>query len=111
MSVVVKSQYDATNEFRVLKGDSLISIIVKPGRNVFNEDVYELLKEHSGFVIAVNRDIITINTAGAIAKKPAKEPDFVYADTLIGTEDGKDVIKDYALGFSIILNKKISKLT
>ena len=108
MSVVVKSQSKATNEFRILKGDDLISIMVQPGRNVFNEDVYNLLKEHTGFISAVNKDIITINTEGAVAQKAAKEPDFNYVNGLIGTEDGKDVIKDYALGFSITLNKKMN---
>jgi hypothetical protein len=106
MSVVIKSQAKATNEFRVLEDGNMKSIMIQPGRNVVNEDVYESLKAHSGFESFVNRDIITINTVGAIAKKAAKEPDFTYVEGLAGNEDGKDVIKEYALAWNINLNKK-----
>lgn len=108
MSVVIKSQSKATNDFRVAKGDQLISIMIQPGRNVINDDIYDLLKEHSGFVDAVNKDLITINTEGAIAKTGAKEPDFNYIESLIGNEDAKDIIKDYAVAWSITLNKKMN---
>ncbi len=108
MSVVIKSQAKATNEFRVLSGEDLISIMIQPGRNIVNEDIYEKLKEHSGFESFVNRDVITINTEGTVAKKAAKEPDFSYVDGLVGNEDGKDVIKEYALAWNINLNKKMN---
>lgn len=108
MSVVIKSQAKATNEFRYLDGDELKSIMIQPGRNVVNEDVYETLKGHSGFKIYVDNDLITINTEGAVAKKAAKEPDFSYVESLAGTEDGKDVIKEYALAWNINLNKKMN---
>ena len=106
MSVVIKSSSKATNEFRVRVDGKIKSIMIQPERNVVNEDIYDALKEHSGFDSFVNRDIITINTAGKVAKKPAKEPDFVYVESLVGNEDGKDVIKEYALGWNITLNKK-----
>lgn len=106
MSVIVKSQANATYEFRVRSGDGLKSIMIQPGRNIINEDVYESLKKHSGFEGFVNRDVITINTEGAVARKAAKDPDFSYVDGLVGQEDGKDIIKEYALGWDIKLNKK-----
>ena len=106
MSVVIKSQAKATNEFRYMVEDNMQSIMIQPGRNVVNEDIYEILKDHTGFVNYVNKDIITINTEGAIAKKAAKEPDFSYVEGLAGNEDGKDVIKEYALAWNINLNKK-----
>lgn len=106
MSVVIKSQTKATIEFRVNTGEQLKSVMIQPGRNIVNEDIYDLLKSHSGFTNYVNRDVITINTEGAIAQKPAAEPDFSYVETLAGTEDGKDIIKEYALAWDIKLNKK-----
>jgi len=106
MSVVIKSQSKATIEFRILVKGNLKSIMVQPGRNVVNEDIYLELKAHSGFESFVNRDIITINTEGAVAQKAAKDPDFSYVEGLIGNEDGKDVIKEYALAWDIKLNKK-----
>ena len=106
MSVIIKSQGKATVEFRIAGEDGLKSIMVQPGRNIVEMDVYTKLKNHSGFQSFVNRDIITINTEGALARKPSKEPDFAYVDSLAGNEDGKDIIKEYALGWSITLNKK-----
>lgn len=106
MSVVIKSQAKATNEFRMLEDGKMKSIMIQPGRNVVDESVYENLKEHSGFVSFINRDVITINTEGKTARKPSKEPDFVYVESLAGNEDGKDVIKEYALQWNIKLNKK-----
>lgn len=108
MSVIVKSQAKATNEFRVMQGEDLISIMVQPGRNIMTEENYALLKGHTGFISYVNRDLITINTEGAIAKNPAKDPDFNYVEGLAGKEDGKDIIKEYALAWNITLNKKMN---
>lgn len=106
MSVVIKSSAKATNSFRILVDGALKSIMVHPGRNIVSEADYKTLSEHTGFTSFVNRDIMTINTAGAVAKKAAADPDFDYVDSLIGTEDGKDTIKDYAANWSITLNKK-----
>ena len=106
MSIVIKSQAKATNEFRYLDGDDMKSIMIQPGRNVVNEDIYDILKAHSGFKSYVDKDLITINTEGAVAKKAAKEPDFSYVESLAGQEDGKDIIKEYALAWNINLNKK-----
>lgn len=108
MSVVIKSQAKATNEFRIMKGDELTSVMIQPGRNIVNEDIYDTLKGHSGFISFVNRDVITINTEGAVAKKAAATPDFSYVDSLAGQEDGKDIIKEYALAWNINLNKKMN---
>lgn len=106
MSVIIKSQGKATNEFRIIEDGAIKSIMIQPGRNIVTEEVYKSLKGHSGFDSFVNRDLITINTEGAVAQKAAKEPDFAYVEGLAGTEDGKDVIKEYALGWNINLNKK-----
>ena len=106
MSVVIKSQTKATIEFRVLDGTNMKSLLIQPGRNIVKEETYELLKNHDGFSRYINRDVITINTEGAVAKQPAKEPDFNYVDSLAGNEDGKDIIKEYALAWNINLNKK-----
>ena len=108
MSVIVKSTDKSTNEFKVLTEGTMKSVMIKSGRNILDESVYESLKGHDGFVSFVNRDVITINTEGAIAKKAADKPDFTYAEGLIGQEDGKDVLKEYALAWSINLNKKNS---
>lgn len=108
MSVVIKSQAKASNEFRIMDDGNMKSVMIQPGRNIVNEDIYEKLQEHSGFVGLVNNDTITINTAGAVAKKAAAEPDMTYVDSLAGQEDGKDVLKEYALAWSVVLNKKMS---
>jgi hypothetical protein len=106
MSVVVKSQSKATIEFRVAVGNGLGSIIIQPGRNILTEENYDSLKQHDDFKRRVNNDTITINTEGSVAKKAAAEPDFNYVDSLLGNEDGKDIIKEYALAWDIKLNKK-----
>lgn len=106
MSVVIKSQHKASIEFRVWLGEKLGSVMIQPGRNIVTEETYESLKEQGSFKNYVNRDVITINTEGATAKSPAKEPDFNYVDSLVGNEDGKDIIKEYALAWNIKLNKK-----
>ena len=108
MSVIIKSQSKATNEFRILDGEDLKSIMIQPGRNIVTKDNYTLLKGHSGFKSFVDRDVLTINTEGATAKSASKEPDFSYVEGLAGKEDGKDIIKEYALGWNITLNKKMN---
>lgn len=108
MSVVIKSQSKATNEFRARIDGKMKSFMIQSGRNIVTEEVYDVLKEHSGFVSFVNRDIITINTEGSGARKAAKDPDFSYVEGLVGKEDGKDIIKEYALAWDINLNKKMN---
>lgn len=106
MSVVVKNQNKATIEIRYKNMNSLKSILFQPGRNVLSDSLYKDISTHSGFVRYVNKDVFTINREGAVAKAAIKEPDFDYVETLIGQEDGKDILKEYALAWSIILNKK-----
>ena len=93
-------------DFRVKIGEGLGSVMIQPGRNIVTEELYEALKSHQEFKRYVNTDVITINTEGALAKKPAAEPDFTYVDSLAGQEDGKDILKEYALAWNINLNKK-----
>lgn len=106
MSVIVKSQAKATREIRCSIDGTRTSIMIQPGRNILTEEKYNVLKNHGGFAQLVNSDLITINTEGASARKAVAEPDFAYVETLRGTEDGKDVVKEYALGWDISLNKK-----
>ena len=108
MSVVIKSQSKATIEvrYRADENTEMKSIMIQPGRNIVTKEKYEILKNHGGFNRLVNRDMITINTEGAAAQRAAAEPDFGYVETLRGQEDGKDIIKEYALAWDIVLNKK-----
>ncbi len=106
MSVVIKNSAKATVTIRYKLMNTIKSILIQPGRNILTDSDYKDIKDHTGFKAYVNKDVFTINTEGATAKAPAKEPDFDYVESLIGREDGKDIIKEYALGWSIILNKK-----
>ncbi len=108
MSIVVKSQTKSSIEFRIKGEDGLKSKMIQPGRNIITEEEYAVLKEHSGFMGFLNKDVITINTEGASVQSASKEPDFSYVEGLIGKEDGKDILKEYALAWSITLNKKMN---
>lgn len=106
MSVVIKNSHKASIQIRYKEMGSIKSMMFQPGRNVITDSQYKDISNHSGFVKYVNKDVFTINREGAVAKAPVKDPDFDYVETLIGQEDGKDILKEYALGWSIILNKK-----
>lgn len=106
MSVVIKSASNATIEYRLRGAKGLESVYVQPGRNIVSEEKYDKLSAHGGFKRDVNNDLITINTAGGVAKQAAKEPDFSYVEGLAGQEDGKDILKEYALAWDIKLSKK-----
>lgn len=106
MSVIVKSAAKATKEYRYKTEEGLSKIVIQPGRNILTEEKYEILKNHGGFKLDLNKDKVTVNTEGTVAKQAKAEPDMAYIDTLLGVEDGKDILKEYALAWDITLNKK-----
>jgi len=111
MGIIVKNQSLSTIEIRY-RGENpeegMKSMIFQPGRNILQPADWDKVRDHSGFVKYVNKDMFTINTEGEIAQKPAAKVDWTYVENLAGNEDGKDIMKEYALGFSIVLNKKMN---
>lgn len=106
MSVVIKNSSKATIDIRYRSEKGIKSLMIQPGRNILTQEMYDCIKGHSGFRGYLNRDMFTINTEGAVANTPSKDPDFDYVESLRGSEDGKDILKEYALAWSISLNKK-----
>lgn len=108
MGIIVKNADASVSIIKYKEDDIMKSLHLKPGRNILTQATWDKIKDHSGFKRLINTDKVTINTEGDVAKAPASKADFVYVESLAGNEDGKDILKEYALGYDIVLNKKMT---